>query len=242
MRLAGKVALVSGAAHGIGAAIVRAFAREGASVIASDVLDDEGAALAADVGCVYARLDVTDFAQWTAAVALAEARFGKLDVLINNAGVVGRPGIEGTTEEGWSRTIDVDLKGTWLGMKACLPAMRRAGSGAIVNTCSNYALVASGRAAAYHGAKGGVLSLSRAAAVEYAGQNVRVNAVLPGVVATPRIASLPEDWARTLLERTPLGRVARPEEIAPAYVFLASDEASYVTGASLVVDGGYTAI
>jgi NAD(P)-dependent dehydrogenase (short-subunit alcohol dehydrogenase family) len=242
MRLAGKVALVSGAAHGIGAAIVRAFAREGASVIASDVLDDEGAALAADVGCVYARLDVTDFAQWTAAVALAEARFGKLDVLINNAGVVGRPGIEGTTEEGWSRTIDVDLKGTWLGMKACLPAMRRAGSGAIVNTCSNYALVASGRAAAYHGAKGGVLSLSRAAAVEYAGEKVRVNAVLPGVVATPRIASLPEDWARTLLERTPLGRVARPEEIAPAYVFLASDEASYVTGASLVVDGGYTAI
>lgn len=248
MRLAGKVAIVTGAAHGIGEAVARAFAREGAKVILSDVLDGECKAAATNIDAAYpgsaifARLDVTQAAQWESAVALAEARFGRLDTLVNNAGVIGRPGIEDTTEEGWYRTLDVDLKGTWLGMKACMPAFRRAGRGAVVNTCSNYALVASGRAAAYHSAKGGVLSLSRAAAVEYAGQNVRVNAVLPGVVATPRIASLPAEWARVLNERTPLGRIAKPEEIAPAYVFLASEEASFVTGASLVVDGGYTAI
>jgi NAD(P)-dependent dehydrogenase (short-subunit alcohol dehydrogenase family) len=247
MRLAGKVALVSGAAHGIGAAIVRAFLHEGARVLATDILDEEGhilvRALGGDPsGVAYMRLDVTRMSDWDAAVHSAEERFGRLTTLINNAGVPGRAGIEDTTEDAWDRTMNADLKGTWLGIKACMPAFRRAGGGAVVNTCSNYALVASGRAAVYHSAKGGVLSLTRAAAVEYASQKVRVNAVLPGVVATPRNATLPKDWAKSLIDRTPLGRIAQPEEIAPAYIFLASDEASFVTGASLVVDGGYTSI
>jgi NAD(P)-dependent dehydrogenase (short-subunit alcohol dehydrogenase family) len=249
MRLKDKVAIVTGAAHGIGAAVVRAFAREGARAIVGDILDDEGRKLADDVNrtagatvAVYMNFDVTKATHWDNAVALAESTFGKLDLLVNNAGVPGRPGVEDTTEESWNRTMDVDLKGTWLGMKACMPAFRRAGGGAVVNTCSNYALVASGRATVYHSAKGGVLSLTRAAAVEYARQNIRVNAVLPGVVATPRNASLPADWAKTLIDQTPLGRIAQPDEIAPAYVFLASDEAAFVTGASLVVDGGYTSI
>ncbi len=249
MRLKYKVAIVTGAAHGIGAAIVRAFAREGAKLVVGDILDDEGNALVASVNkeagadiATYMRFDVTQAAHWNDAVSLAESRFGKLDILVNNAGVPGRPGVEDTTEESWNRTMDVDLKGTWLGMKASMPAFRRAGGGAVVNTCSNYALVASGRATVYHSAKGGVLSLTRAAAVEYARQKIRVNAVLPGVVATPRNATLPADWAKTLIDQTPLGRIAQPDEIAPAYVFLASDEASFVTGTSLVVDGGYTSI
>jgi NAD(P)-dependent dehydrogenase (short-subunit alcohol dehydrogenase family) len=127
-------------------------------------------------------------------------------------------------------------------MKTCIPAIKRSGGGAIINTSSNYALVASGRAAAYHSAKAGVLGLSRAAAVEYAGANIRVNTVLPGVTDTPRIATLPADWRRDLIDRTPLKRLARAEEIATAFAFLASDDASYITGASLVVDGGFTAM
>jgi NAD(P)-dependent dehydrogenase (short-subunit alcohol dehydrogenase family) len=249
VRLAGKVAIISGAAHGIGAAVARAFVREGAKVVVGDVLDAEGEALVAELNAsaqpqraAYRHFDVTRLADWEETARLAERLFGGLAILVNNAGVPGRAGVEDTTEEAWDRTVDTDLKGTWLGMKACLPVLRRAGGGAVVNTCSNYALVASGRAAAYHSAKGGVLSLTRAAAVEYARDRIRVNAVLPGIVATPRSASLPPDWAKTLIEQTPLRRIAHPDEIAPAYVFLASDEASFVTGASLVVDGGYTCL
>jgi cyclopentanol dehydrogenase len=249
MRLAGKVAIITGGAHGIGAAEVRAFVMQGAKVLVGDILDDEGEPLVADLNAEhgakvaeYMHLDVREISAWEEAVARAERLFGSLTILVNNAGAPGRPGVVDTTEEGWGRTIDTDLKGTWLGMKVCIPALRRAGGGAIVNTSSNYAIVGSGRAAAYHSAKGGVQSLSRAAAVEYAPHNIRVNAILPGVVATPRNATLPPEWQRYLIEHTPLGRIGRPEEIANAVVFLASDEASFVTGASLVVDGGYTSI
>ncbi len=249
MNLESKVAIITGAAHGIGAAIARVFVSRGAKVLVGDILDDEGTALASLLNAgksparaQYLHLDVTKQADWEEAVRVAEKRFGHLTTLVNNAGVPGRPGIEATSEVDWDRTLDVDLKGTWLGMKMCIPALRRSGGGSIVNTSSNYALVASGRAAAYHSAKAGVLSLSRAAAVEYAHENIRVNAVLPGVTDTPRIATLPPDWKKLLLERTPLNRLARPDEIATAFAFLASDDASYITGTSIVVDGGYTAI
>ncbi len=247
--LQGKVALVTGAAHGIGAGIARQFVRHGAKVLVTDVLDDEASSLTDRLDgepggphARFARLDVKCEDDWRKAIALAEQAFGKLDTLINVAGVPGRAGVEQMTESEWDRTIDVDLKGTWLGMKMCIPAIRRAGGGAIVNTSSNYAIVGSGRAASYHAAKAGVLMLSRTAAIEYARQNIRINAVLPGLTETPRMASLPPDWRKSILDATPMGRFASPDEIANVYVFLASDLASFVTGAGLVADGGFSAV
>ena len=172
----------------------------------------------------------------------AEREFGRLDVLINNAGVHGRLGLEETTEAEWDRVIDNDLKTAWLGMKACIPAFRRAGGGAVVNTSSVYGMVASGKAAAYHAAKGGVLMLSRAAAVEYARENIRVNSIHPGLIDTPMTATLPADWKNKLIESTPMGRAASPDEVARAAIFLVSEEASFITGSQLVVDGGLTAV
>jgi NAD(P)-dependent dehydrogenase (short-subunit alcohol dehydrogenase family) len=247
--LADKVAIVTGGVHGIGGAEVTAFVAAGAKVVVGDLLDEEGSALVERLNAGrgepvarYLHFDVTKPEDWQRAVALAEREFGRLTTLVNNAGVPARPGVEDTTEAEWDRTIDTDLKGTWLGMKLSIPALRRAGGGAIVNTSSTYALVASGKAAAYHSAKAGVLMLSRAAAVEYARENIRVNAILPGVIDTPRIATLAGDWRKHLIDQTPLGRLGRPEEIGNAVAFLVSDEASFITGASLVVDGGYTAI
>ena len=218
-------------------------------MVVGDLLDDEGEALVRHINdaasenvAAYAHLDVRVSDSWQAIVHLAESRFGKLTTLVNNAGVPARSGLEQTTEAEWNATIDVDLKGTWLGMKACIAAMKRAGGGAIVNTSSHYGLVASGRAMTYHTAKGGVLMLSKAAAVEYAAENIRVNAIHPGLTDTVRIASLPPPWRQELLDSVPLKRIAAPEEVANAVLFLVSDLASYMTGASLVVDGGLTAI
>jgi NAD(P)-dependent dehydrogenase (short-subunit alcohol dehydrogenase family) len=250
MRLDGKVAIITGGAQGLGAAHTETFVRYGANVVVADIRNDEGIALAERVNSKtgakrahYVDLDVRDFAQWQNAVAVAEKEFGRFTTLVNNAGFPGRLGVEETTEEGWSHTIDVDLKGSWLGMKACIPAFRRAGGGAVVNTSSCYAIVSSGRGStAYGSAKAGVLMLSKGAAVEYAKENIRVNSVIPGVVDTPRNHTLPQDWMAGLLRHTPMGRMARPEEISNAVVFLASDAASFVTGTDVVVDGGFTAI
>ena len=248
--LDGRVVIVSGAAHGIGAAETRAICAAGGKVVVGDVLDEEGQATVDSLNrsfegspARYMHLDVRSAEKWDQAAAFAEAEFGRLTSLVNNAGVPARSRIDDANEEEWERTIDVDLKGTWLGMRAVVPAIRRAGSGgSIVNTSSHYGMVASGRAATYHTAKGAVAMLTRAAAAEYAGDNIRVNSIHPGLTDTVRIASLPDAWRKSLLDQVPLRRIADPAEVASTVVFLLSDYSSYVTGASLVVDGGLTAI
>jgi NAD(P)-dependent dehydrogenase (short-subunit alcohol dehydrogenase family) len=250
MDMTGKVALISGGAQGLGAAEAEVLLRHAAKVVVGDIRDEDGRSLVARLEAnghagrvAYVPLDVTRMSDWQRAAAFVEERFGALTTLVNNAGFPGRPGIEATTEEGWQRTIDVDLKGSFLGIKACVPAMRRAGGGAIVNTSSTYGLVASGRGStAYSSAKGGLVMLSKAAAVEYARDNIRVNAIHPGVIDTPRNRTLPAEWMKGLLDSTPLGRMAAPVEIANVVLFLVSDVSSYVTGSSLVADGGYVVL
>lgn len=245
----GTVAIVSGAAHGIGAAEVRALCAEGAKVVVGDILDDEGEELVRSINrdipgepARYIHLDVRSEADWNRAVDLAQSAFGGLTSLVNNAGVPARSTIDEASEEEWNRTIDVDLKGTWLGMKAAIPAIRATGrGGSIVNTSSHYGMVASGRAATYHTAKGAVAMMSKAAAAEYAKENIRVNSIHPGLTDTVRIASLPPAWKQSLMDQVPLKRIAAPEEVASVVVFLVSHYSSYMTGASLVVDGGITA-
>ena len=245
----GKVAVVTGAASGIGTSEARLLVGRGADVLLGDLRDEEGQRLAnelcatrANARALYVHLDATNFQDWLNAVSLAERAFGRIDILINNAGVHGRQGLEETTEDEWHRVIDNDLKTAWLGMKACIPAFRRAGGGAVVNTSSVYGLIASGKATAYHAAKGGVLMVSKAAAAEYAHENIRVNSLHPGLIDTPMTATLPSAWKEHLLELTPMKRMATPDEVARAALFLVSDEASFITGTELVVDGGITAI
>ena len=247
--LVGKVAIVTGAARGIGASEARMLVARGAKVVLTDLLDDLGRDLARELSqdfgsgrAVYVHLDATRAVDWTNAVETAEREFGRLDILINNAGVHGRLGLEETTEVEWHRVIDNDLKTAWLGMKACMPAFRRAGGGAVVNTSSILGIVASGKATAYSAAKGGVLMVSKAAAVEYARDNIRVNCIHPGFIDTPMTATLPADFKKRVIESTPMGRAASPDEVARAALFLVSEEASFITGAQLVVDGGYTAV
>ncbi len=234
--LKGKTAIVAGADAALGAAIVRRFLEHGASVVAGGAFGDpESDRLR------IARLDPRDPADWDGAVALARSAFGGLTTLVNTVPDAGRPGIEQTSEAEWDSTIDADLRGAWLGMKACIPAIRAAGGGAVVNTSSTAAIVGTGHSAAYHGAMAGVLMLTRTAAIEYAGENIRINAVLPGPVDPSLLAGLDEGTRKTFLDMTPMKRLGRADEIANAYVFLASDLATFVTGTGLVVDGGFTA-
>jgi cyclopentanol dehydrogenase len=242
-----KVALVTGASRGIGTSEVRLLAAKGARVLATDILDDLGAALAKEISAngataAYVHLDATRTADWARAVERAVEMFRQLDILINNAGVHGRLGLEETSEEEWHRVLDNDLKTAWLGMKHCIPVMRRCGGGAIVNTSSVYGLIASGKATAYHAAKGGVLMVSRAAAVEYAQDGIRVNSIHPGLIDTPMTETLPSPWKASLLDATPMKRSASADEVARAAVFLVSDDASFITGTQLIVDGGLTAV
>jgi len=246
-RLSGRVALITGAARGMGAADTRLFVAEGAHVVLADVLDVEGQQLARDLDCrkgraLYVHLDVTQAADWEKAVAAAEDTFGHLDILINNAGILNMAGVEATTEPEWQRIIDVNQKGVWLGMKAALPAMRRAGGGSIVNISSIYGLIGSGGAAAYHSTKGAIRILTKTAAAEFAPSNIRVNSIHPGLITTPMVAPIPTDFHKQIISMGCIKREGRPEEVAYGVLFLASDESSYITGSELVIDGGYTAL
>ena len=248
-RVSGKVALVSGAARGQGAAEARLFAAEGARVVLADVIDDECAAVAAEINlaqgtevAVAMHVDVREASHWSSAVECAESRFGGLDILVNNAGVLVVADLENTTDEEWERVIAVNQKGTWLGMKAAVPAMRRRGGGAIVNISSIGGLVGTAGHAAYHSTKGAVRMLSKHAAAAYGADNIRCNTVYPGPVMTQMLADLDEAAYQVTVDSTLLKRMGKVEEIANAVLFLVSDEASFVTGADLAVDGGYTAV
>ncbi len=248
-RLDGKVALISGGARGQGAVEAELFAKEGASVILGDILDEEGKKVEARIRelggeATYVRLDVTSEADWRAGVETAVSRHGKLDVLVNNAGIVLHKGIEDTSEEEWDRVMAVNAKGVFFGTKYAIPAMRRAGGGSIVNIASVAGIVGNpdGRVA-YTASKGAVRLFTKATAIQHARDKIRCNSVHPGPIDTPM---LQESWADPALieQRTsdiPLGRIGTPEEIAYGVLYLASDEASFVTGSELVIDGGKTA-
>jgi cyclopentanol dehydrogenase len=248
-RLIGKVALISGGARGQGASEARLFAGEGAKVVVGDVLDDLARKTADEINAklgtraVHAiHLDVTRAADWRAAVEACEKEFGGLDILVNNAGIANMKGIEATSEEEWDAVVNINQKGVWLGMKAAVPAMRRRGGGSIVNISSIFGLIGSAGSAAYHGTKGAVRLLTKAAAVQYAPDKIRANSIHPGVIFTPMVDAVPREDIQPVIDMTPMKRGAHPDEVGWAVLFLASDEASFVTGSELVVDGGYTAV
>ncbi|OXM58462.1 cyclopentanol dehydrogenase [Amycolatopsis thailandensis] len=247
-RLDGKVALITGATGGIGRATAELFAREGAGLVVTDIDRNAVEGLAAsleaeDADVLAARLDVASPENWSEAIESTRRRFGRLDILVNIAGVVDWPGIEETTKDAWDRVIAVNQTGTWLGMKAAMPLLRASGNASVINTSSVLGLVGSGAAAAYQASKGAVRLLTKTAAVEYATCGVRVNSVHPGVIATPMIQELLDEQGdeQPDIRRTPMRRAGSPAEIAPAMLFLAGDESSFVTGAEFVVDGGLTA-
>ena len=249
MRLAGKVAFISGGARGMGAAEVRLFCAEGASVAFGDVLEDEGTALAAELEAnggqaMFLPLDVTSAAQWQVSIDATVARFGKLDVLVNNAGVSGAGLVEDVSEEEWDRVMDINAKGVFLGTKTALPVLRRNGGGSIINISSQLALVGVDNSSSqYQASKGAVRILTKATAIQYAPDGIRANSVHPGPVATPMTESGRSDPERykTTVSRIPLGRYGQPEDVAYGVLFLASDESSFMTGSELVIDGGWTA-
>ena len=245
MRLDGKIAIVTGAARGIGAAIATRYCQEGATVLIADRLGALGAETAALLRrsgrCEFVAADVTTEEGWNGIVGACEGSIGAPTVLVNNAGVNRYQPLVEETLEGWHEVIAANLTSVFLGMRAVIPRMIRSGGGSIVNISSTWGLVASESAAAYHASKGGVTLLSKNAAVTYAPEGIRVNSIHPGPVSTAMIEGMTEDELTSELDKQPMHRLADPAEIATAAVYLASDEASFVTGAALPVDGGYTA-
>ena len=249
MRLAGKVAFISGGARGMGAAEVRLFTAEGARVAFGDVLDAEGRALESEIAegggqAFFMPLDVTSADQWQAAVDATVARYGRLDILVNNAGVRGAGLVEDVTEQEWDRVMNINAKGTFLGSRAAIPVMRRNGGGSIVNISSQLGLVGVDNSGPqYQASKGAVRIFTKATAIQYAREGIRANSVHPGPIATPMTEGGRSDPERynTTVSRIPLGRYGEPEDVANGVLFLASDESSFMTGSELVIDGGWTA-
>jgi NAD(P)-dependent dehydrogenase (short-subunit alcohol dehydrogenase family) len=250
MRLAGKVALVSGGASGMGLSEATIFAREGAKVIVADVLEAEGKQVADKIissggQARFVKLDVTSEAEWDAATKAAVSAFGRLDVLVNNAGISGTYDPDMLSSAAWDKVMAVNAKGVFLGMKAAIPLMKQAGGGAIVNISSISGFVGQdGVHMAYNASKGAVRIMTKTAAVQFAADNIRVNSVHPGFMPPMRTSKTSADpaWRAKMLEAVPMKRAGRVEEVAHAVLFLASDEASYITGTELVVDGGYLAV
>ena len=248
MRLENKVALISGGARGMGAAEARLFASEGAKVVIGDVLEEEGRQTEAQINeaggeCLFVRLDVTSEPNWQDVVATTVARFGKLDILVNNAGIYRTERVEETSGELWDQVMEVNAKGVFLGTKCAIPEMKKAGGGSIINISSVAGLVGNTMSAAYTASKGAVRLFTKSTAIQYASDGIRANSIHPGTIETPMTAHLlaEESHRRNRLERTPLGRLGRAEDVAYGALYLASDESSFVTGSELVIDGGRTA-
>jgi NAD(P)-dependent dehydrogenase (short-subunit alcohol dehydrogenase family) len=250
MRLQGKVALITGSAHGMGETEARMFAREGAKVVVADLLEQEGQQVVAAITAAggearFVRLDVTREEDWQEAVSTTVATFGKLDILVNNAGISGTFTPDKMSTEGWDRIMDINARGVFLGIKYAVPAMQKAGGGAIVNISSISGFVGQDYIhMAYNASKGAVRILTKSAAVQYARDGIRVNSVHPGVMPPMRtsVGSAAPERRAQMLAQVPMGREGRREEVGYAVLFLASDEASYITGTELVVDGGFLAV
>jgi len=242
--LTGKVVLVTGGARGLGEAFSRGIVASGGKVVIGDILDDEGAAVAESLGdsAAFVHLDVTDTANWESAVADTEAKFGRLDGLVNNAGVTasGMP-VADEPLETFERIVQINLIAVHKGMHFAIPAMRRAGGGSIVNISSAAGLIGLALTSGYGAAKWGVRGLSKVAAVELGRDKIRVNSIHPGMVLTPMTAPTGIVAAEGAFPNNPFQRVGKPEELAGAVLYLLSDEASYTTGAEIAVDGGWTA-
>ena len=248
MRLEGKVAMITGGAHGMGAEECRLFAREGAKVVVADIREEDGRRVEAQIAeaggeAMFVPLNVSDEAAWEAAAAQIVDRFGRLDILVNNAGISGSGEPDFRSTEAWDRLMNVNARGVFLGIKYAVTEMQKTGGGAIVNISSISGFV--GQEAVhpgYNASKGAVRILTKSAAVQHAKDGIRVNSVHPGMMP-PMLTSMqrgdrdPEEMAATV----PMGREGEPIEVANAVLFLASDEASYITGTELIVDGGYTA-
>ncbi len=250
MRLAGKVAIVTGASRGMGETEAKMFAAEGAKVVVADVSEDAGRKIEAEIAeaggeAIFVKLDVTDEQQWRDAVNQTVERFGKLDVLVNNAGVSGGIADDVLDTDAWDTLMDVNAKGVFLGMKHAIPEMQRAGGGSIINISSISGFVGQEYVhMGYNASKGAVRIMTKTAAARYAREGIRVNSVHPGIMppmGTSTVTAAPETRAR-MLAQVPMGREGRREEVGYAVLFLASDEASYITGTEIVVDGGYLAV
>lgn len=248
-RLKDKVALISGGARGQGAAEARLFASEGGKVVIGDVRDDICQATASEINQAVGsaavtaiHLDVTRAADWRAAVDTCTRVYSGLDVLVNNAGIFNMSGLEETSEELWDSIVNINQKGVWLGMKAAVAAMRNRGGGSIINISSVAGLTGSTGSTAYHGSKGAVRLLTKAAAIQYGPEKIRVNSVHPGIINTEMIDIVPAKMREGIGTVVPLRREGTAEDVAKLVLFLASDDSSYCTGAEFVIDGGLTAM
>ena len=249
MRLEGKVAIITGGARGQGAAEARMFAREGAKVVFGDILDDDGRKVEAEINeaggeATYVNLDVTDEDSWSAAIQTAVSSYGKVDILVNNAGIVSWNAGDDASVEEWDSVMDVNAKGVFLGTRAVIPEMRKAGGGSIINISSISGIVGQENIhPGYNASKGAVRILTKSTAIQNAKDGIRCNSIHPGPIKTEMTRRGWDDPERLALteQRTPLGRYADPDEIAYGVLFLASDESSFMTGSEMVIDGGLTA-
>jgi NAD(P)-dependent dehydrogenase (short-subunit alcohol dehydrogenase family) len=237
------VAIITGSGSGIGAAHARVFAAEGARVVVTDIRPAAGEAVVEEIreqgmDALFLPHDVASEASWAEVVAGVIARYGAITTLVNNAGLNHMRGVEDETVEGWNHIVSIDQMGTWLGMRAAMPHLRASGNGAIVNISSVLGIMGNVTCLSFHAAKGAVRMMSKAAALEYADRAVRVNSIYPGMIDTPQLETMLPDEREMIRTSIPMKRIGLPEEVANCSLFLCSDEASYVTGAEIIVDGG----